>query len=219
MFYQTYTARKPPKVPVTVQSRHPVTPGGHGMVPSAAACYLHVRRILSIGMTQQFSVFCPWWSWPSTFNLDIQTCPSERPNVASLWIWRKSVQPFLIYLIHKQTQTNKQQEVTDSAKTEPYLRAVKTDYREDSASVLVREGSLLSLSLSLFVNSNRVHNWTLVFSRGCLLPRLRRTDVHWSQIRLNGPEPCVIRSFWGSRYNTIRNEIFIVRQKAIGQPP
>jgi len=25
MFYQTYTARKPPKVSVTVHSRHPVT--------------------------------------------------------------------------------------------------------------------------------------------------------------------------------------------------
>jgi len=40
MFYQTYTARKPPKVPVTVHSRHPVTPGGHGMVPSPAARHL-----------------------------------------------------------------------------------------------------------------------------------------------------------------------------------
>jgi len=62
MFYQTQTARKPLKVPATVNSRHPVTPGGHGMV------LLHVistvRRTpynaLSVAMMRQFSRFCTW---------------------------------------------------------------------------------------------------------------------------------------------------------------
>jgi len=30
----------------------------------------------------------------STFDLDIQTCPSKEANMSSLWIWRKSVQRF-----------------------------------------------------------------------------------------------------------------------------
>jgi len=29
--------------------------------------------------------------WPLTFDLDIQTRPSQGPNTSSLWIWRKSV--------------------------------------------------------------------------------------------------------------------------------
>ena len=37
-----------------------------------------------------------------TFDLDIQTRPSEGPNPSSLWISRKSVQRFPRYLIHKQ---------------------------------------------------------------------------------------------------------------------
>jgi len=76
MFYQTYAARKLPKVPVTVHCRHPVTPGGHGMVPSAAErqnVLCSVRRTrynaLSIGMTQQYFCFSPWWPWPLTFDL------------------------------------------------------------------------------------------------------------------------------------------------------
>jgi len=34
--------------------------------------------------------------------------------------------------------------------------------------------------------------------RGCLLPRVGRTDVQWSQIRFNGSEPRVVGSSWGS---------------------
>jgi len=68
MFYQTYIARKPPKVPVTMLSRHPVIPGSHGMVAEWSRVMLHVicsvRRTpyntLSMGITQQFSRFCPW---------------------------------------------------------------------------------------------------------------------------------------------------------------
>jgi len=35
-----------------------------------------------------------------TFDLDIQTHPSEEPNTSSLWIWRKSVQRFPRYFHH-----------------------------------------------------------------------------------------------------------------------
>jgi len=60
-----------------------------------------------------------------TFDLDndIETFPSEGPNMSCLRIWRTSVQLFQRYLMHKQ----KNEKVTDSAKTlktEPYLRAV-----------------------------------------------------------------------------------------------
>jgi len=44
-----------------------------------------------------------------TVHLDIQTRPSMGSNTSSLlWILCKSVQPFPIYLVHKQTnkQTN-----------------------------------------------------------------------------------------------------------------
>ena len=44
--YQMYTARKPPKVPVTVHSRHPPR-GGDGMMSSAAASHLqHMAHAL-----------------------------------------------------------------------------------------------------------------------------------------------------------------------------
>jgi len=47
-FYQTCTERKPPKVPSTVHSRHPVTPspGGHGIVPSAGRHLQHTAHAL-----------------------------------------------------------------------------------------------------------------------------------------------------------------------------
>jgi len=70
------------------------------------------------GWLSIFCFFCPWWPSPLTFDLDIQTSASEGPNTSSLWIWRKSVQRFPRYLSDK--QKNKQNEqVTDSAKTEP----------------------------------------------------------------------------------------------------
>ena len=37
-----------------------------------------------------------------TFDLYLQTRPSEGPNTSSMWIWRKSVQWFPRYFIHKQ---------------------------------------------------------------------------------------------------------------------
>jgi len=36
-----------------------------------------------------------------TFDLDLQTRPSEGPNASSLWIWSKSIQRFRRYFIHK----------------------------------------------------------------------------------------------------------------------
>jgi len=50
--------------------------------------------------------FCPWWPWPLTFDLDLQTRPIDGPNTSSLWIWRKSVQRFPRYFIHKQKNTD-----------------------------------------------------------------------------------------------------------------
>jgi len=44
-----------------------------------------------------------------TFNLDIQTRPSEGTNMPSMWIWRKSVQWFPRYFIHKQRNKQKSQ--------------------------------------------------------------------------------------------------------------
>ena len=66
-----------------------------------------------------------WWEstarflslWPRslTFDLGIQTLPSERSNTSSLWIWRKSVQRFQRYVTNKQNE-KKNEKVTDGAK-------------------------------------------------------------------------------------------------------
>jgi len=51
------------------------------------------------------SVFGPWWPWPLTFDLDLQTRLSEGSNTSSVWIWCKSAQQFPRYFIHKQKVT------------------------------------------------------------------------------------------------------------------
>ena len=59
----------------------------------------------------------------------------------------------------------------------------------------------LSLSLSSWhtlLECSHVHSRTPMFSTGCLLPRVRRTDVQWSQIRFSGSEPRVVGSSWRS---------------------
>jgi len=76
MFYQTYTTRKQPKVPVTVQhSRQPVTPGSHRMVLSAAAhdlpCTAHESQCIVNGDDTAVSPFCPWWLWPLTLTFKL----------------------------------------------------------------------------------------------------------------------------------------------------
>jgi len=45
---------------------------------------------------------------------------------------------------------------------------------------------------------SHVHNRTPVFSRGCLLPRIGRTDVQWSQIWFNSSKPYVVGPSWRS---------------------
>ena len=44
-----------------------------------------------------------------TFDLDIQTRPRKGPNMSSLWIWRKSIQRFPRYFIHKQESHRQRQ--------------------------------------------------------------------------------------------------------------
>jgi len=50
-----------------------------------------------------------------TFDLDIQTGLSKRPNTSSTWIWCKSVQWLRRNFIHKQTKGSQ-----TVPKTEPY---------------------------------------------------------------------------------------------------
>jgi len=75
MFYETHTARKPPK------SR----PGSNGMVPSAAA-RRHLQRARSISSLQvaDGSAERVLSLVTLTFDLDLQTHPSEGPNTSSL---------------------------------------------------------------------------------------------------------------------------------------
>jgi len=57
---------------------------------------------------------CRFWSLVTlTFDLDIQTRPIEGSNTSSVWIWRKSIQRFQRYFVHKQKPR------TDGAKKEP----------------------------------------------------------------------------------------------------
>jgi len=55
-----------------------------------------------------------------TFDLDIQTLPSEGPITSILWIWCKPGQQFSRYLSDKQKKTKSQ----TALKREPYLLAV-----------------------------------------------------------------------------------------------
>jgi len=82
---QTYTASKPPKVPVTVHSPRPVTPGGHGMVPSVADRYLQrtAHALQCIVNGDDATVFPVLSLVTLTFDLDIQTCQNEGPNTSS----------------------------------------------------------------------------------------------------------------------------------------
>ena len=88
------------------------------MVLSAAVwpCLQRARYNVSCSrmdhsVTVEGHIFCPGITL--TFDLDVQTCLSEGPNTFPPWIWHKSVQRFLRYLIHKQTKKNR---VTDSTK-------------------------------------------------------------------------------------------------------
>jgi len=78
-----------------------------------------------------------------TFDLDIQTRPSEGPNTSSLWIWCKSVQRSR-YFIHKQ-------KVTDSTKHSS-LRMIKMHYIQ------------MSLIWTICLCQNFVAGWVSVIS-------------------------------------------------------
>jgi len=107
MFEQTYTASKPPSA-CTAITLSPL--GCDTVVSSAAACSVRTTahaspyHTLSMVMIQQFFVFCPGWPWRLTFDLEIQTRLSKAPDTSPLWIWRKSVQRFPRYFIHKETK-------------------------------------------------------------------------------------------------------------------
>jgi len=107
MFYRTQTALKPSKLP----------PGSNGMVLSAGV-WRYLQRARSIPSPPG------WWECTArflslatlTFDLDIQTLPSEGPDTSSQWIWRKSIQRFPRYLMHKQNEN-----VTDGARNRTLL--------------------------------------------------------------------------------------------------
>ena len=78
------------------------------------------------------AVFLSLWPWPLIYDLDIQTCPSDGSETSSLWIWRKSVQRFPIYFIHKQKRHSSAQNRTLSSSlraviSRKYALAVKRD--------------------------------------------------------------------------------------------
>jgi len=118
---------KPPKLPLPLGDLYMVGPPESS---SKTACRsveqfcIGQRRVPHYFTMRRYVPpnFCPWWPWPLTFDLDIQTRSSEGPDTSSVWIWRKSVQQF-----PNISYTNKN--VTDSAKNRTLrssLLAVKT---------------------------------------------------------------------------------------------
>jgi len=88
MFYQTnctQTTALPSPPAVTEWSR---------LLVLEVICSMHVTMHFHWGGNLSLVIL--------TFDLDIQSHSSEGPNTSSLWIWCKSVQWFLRYLIHKQ---------------------------------------------------------------------------------------------------------------------
>jgi len=68
--------------------------------------------------------FCPWWPWPLTFDLDIQTRPSEGPNTKHvLRVNLSQIHSAVPEIFDVQTKIMKSHR---RAKTEPYLRVVKS---------------------------------------------------------------------------------------------
>jgi len=104
MFYQTCTARKPPSACT------PVTPSSPAATQWSRLLLDDV--IFSVCRTWCLTMHCQWGGKPPLVTLTFDIWPwhsnsSERGwNTCSLWIWRKSVQPFPRYFRHKQ---NKQQ--------------------------------------------------------------------------------------------------------------
>jgi len=98
-FYQTYTARKPPKS-LPRQRRNGAI--RWWMTLFTASVFQSVATQGCWNCTEHFLSLVTLSS-----DLDIQTRPSEGANTSSVWIWRKSVQPFPRYFIHKQKKNKK----------------------------------------------------------------------------------------------------------------
>ena len=73
MFYQTYTAHKLPKVPVTMHSCHRPTATEWCHLLLHIICSVRCTRYnaLSMGMMQQSFRLCPWWPWPLTLTFTL----------------------------------------------------------------------------------------------------------------------------------------------------
>ena len=82
--------------------------------------------------------------------------------------------------------------------------SVPHDFSRNSACIMHKhtgEGRCGSSSLSSWHarrERSRVYSRTPVFSIGCLLPRIGRTDVQWSRIPFSGSDPRVVGSSWRS---------------------
>jgi len=70
----------------TSSSRTPVAPGGHGMLLSAAACYLEcTAHGIQYNVNGNDAAVFPFLSLVTvTFDLGIQTRPGAVPNTSSL---------------------------------------------------------------------------------------------------------------------------------------
>ena len=108
---------------VSVYSRHPVTPPAATewcrLMLDDVICSVRRTRRLTMGMTQQFSRFCPWCLWHLTLTFKL-----VRARLQTRLLCKFGANPFSrfrdIWLTNKQTISQ-----TKHPKTEPYLRAVK----------------------------------------------------------------------------------------------
>jgi len=91
MFYRTHTARKPPKVPVTVHSRYPVT-------PPAAMEWSRLLLLVICSVRCTLYNACQW-GWLSSF-------PGFVPGDTDLWSLHSNLSKrgtkhvFLVNLVH-----------------------------------------------------------------------------------------------------------------------
>jgi len=144
MFYQTQTARRPPKGPKSVvflsELCTPITSGSNGMVLSAAAWrYLQRARYnaLSMGISAKNPVLCPRWSWLSTLTFKLFPARDQTRRPSEFGVNPFSGSRNISY-------TNKK--VTDSAKNRTLrkirssLRAVMSSYNAQSHTHLLQHG-------------------------------------------------------------------------------
>jgi len=86
MFYQTQTTRKPLSARISVAPSPPAATEWSALLADDVTCSVwrtaHALHGLPMGMTQHFFSFLSLMIL--TFDLDIQTRPSEGPNTSSL---------------------------------------------------------------------------------------------------------------------------------------